>query len=212
MESKLLPILISMALLSLLVPVKAQDLYYTPPATVYRDSDAYVPGFQLRVIFSYTSGAAIVASLTRTNNFTEEPTTRYAGGFNEALFITDSVNEYTFNVSSTYIVPVNQSIRIVRTSGGVQVQDMTIWVLASIVRLSFEVLTVRQPQYPTAEDLAAAQGAVNCSQYQWCKDLLDNFESNQTANDQNMTNLYVINGVALAVVIGLVGMHLRQRY
>ena len=167
--------------------VSAVDYYYIPPVRTIRGSLAYVPGFQLLVLFGEVSANGVQVAQNRLNNFTEEVCnwqshsgTCAVSGYDTGIFITDSVNTYTVTFAADYAVPINQTVHVKIFSAGDQVDDGPIQIVATHIQLTFQIFTEKSPFSPEA--------------------LADVLDQRQANRDQAIINSYTSIGAKIDAV------------
>lgn len=209
----LLPIIL---LALVIIPVRAQQQYYFgSPSSPYviTGPSAYIPGFQLHVQFDVGAPSGVTISVNRASSVTND-TAKWAPGFQDATFQTDSLNQYTISLTMIYDSDQNQTITISTTTGGEPGVSFPIKpVIAYSISMTFQVNTENKPTYPPPSDVAAQVAAQENQNYQNIQNQLSpsrNPKNNlDTLTDYVDTLRYAF--VIMSIIVTLIVIHLARR-
>lgn len=203
----LLLIPIILIILSQVSSVHGEGFTYAPQCTTIK---GYAPGFQLLVSFSYKSSTGIQTSLSRANNFTNEPNLRPLGDFfSQAGFQTDGINEYVFTVGANYSNIVNQTIRVDVVSAGETVSTSYQWAIANEVELCFRVSTSKSPEDPNV--VAQALNELQAADKKDTQNRIATVDAHVSDLRQDIVNTQAIAGAAFVSSLFVAVSYLRTR-
>ena len=158
---------------------------YAEPNTFHASIELH-PYVQTRIVLSYAYTNTITVSDVKTLG---QSVYKAISSPYSVEFMTDAIDTFTFTVTILYDKVVNQNITLAVFSGDLPPQGYTWEVKAQKLIIDFKISTLKQPKYPTPEDIARASIDVlrnEMGRFTW--------EVRQTADvmRENMATMWVI--------------------